>query len=113
MTDRALRHLLTDITGNTHRAEFCIDKLYSPDSARGRLGLLELRGFEMPPHLHMAMVQSLLVRSLVAWFWDQPLRAPLIRHGANLHGRYLLPHFLIHDIADVAADLRARHRVRD
>jgi uncharacterized protein (DUF2126 family)/transglutaminase-like putative cysteine protease len=106
ITDRALRHLLVDITGNTHRAEFCIDKLYSPDSPRGRLGLLELRGFEMPPHLHMAMVQSLLVRSLVAWFWDEPLRAPLIRHGANLHGRYLLPHFLIHDIATVAADLR-------
>jgi uncharacterized protein (DUF2126 family)/transglutaminase-like putative cysteine protease len=106
VVDRALRHLLTDITGNTHRAEFCIDKLYSPDSARGRLGLLELRGFEMPPHFQMAMVQSLLVRSLVAWFWEQPLRAPLIRHGANLHGRYLLPHFLIHDIADVAADLR-------
>ena len=106
MTDRALRHLLVDITGNTHRAEFCIDKLYSPDSARGRLGLLELRGFEMPPHLHMAMVQSLLVRSLVAWFWDEPLHAPLIRHGANLHGRYLLPHFLIHDIAAVTADLR-------
>jgi uncharacterized protein (DUF2126 family)/transglutaminase-like putative cysteine protease len=107
ITDRALRHLLTDITGNTHRAEFCIDKLYSPDSARGRLGLLELRGFEMPPHFQMAMVQSLLVRSLVAWFWDEPLRAPLVRHGANLHGRYLLPHFIIHDIADVAADMRA------
>ena len=107
VADRALRHLLTDITGNTHRAEFCIDKLYSPDSARGRLGLLELRGFEMPPHYQMAMVQSLLVRSLVAWFWDEPLRAPLIRHGQNLHGRYLLPHFIIHDIADVAADLRA------
>ncbi len=107
VTDRALRHLLTDITGNTHRAEFCIDKLYSPDSPRGRLGLLELRGFEMPPHHQMAMVQSLLVRSLVAWFWDEPLRAPLIRHGANLHGRYLLPHFLIQDISDVAGDLRA------
>ncbi|MCV7149039.1 DUF2126 domain-containing protein [Mycobacterium riyadhense] len=107
VTDRALRHLLTDITGNTHRAEFCIDKLYSPEGPRGRLGLLELRGFEMPPHLRMAMVQSLLVRSLVTWFWGEPLRAPLIRHGANLHGRYLLPHFLIHDIAEVAADLRA------
>jgi uncharacterized protein (DUF2126 family)/transglutaminase-like putative cysteine protease len=105
--DRALRHLLTDITGNAHRAEFCIDKLYSPDTARGRLGLLELRGFEMPPHVQMAMVQSLLVRSLVARFWEEPLHAPLIRHGANLHGRYLLPHFLIQDIAAVAADLRA------
>jgi uncharacterized protein (DUF2126 family)/transglutaminase-like putative cysteine protease len=107
VTDRALRHLLTDITGNTHRAEFCIDKLYSPDNARGRLGLLELRGFEMPPHFQMAMVQSLLVRSLVARFWDEPLRAPLIRHGANLHGRYLLPHFIIQDVSAVAADLRA------
>jgi uncharacterized protein (DUF2126 family)/transglutaminase-like putative cysteine protease len=106
IADRALRHLLTDITGNTHRAEFCIDKLYSPDSARGRLGLLELRGFEMPPHFQMAMVQSLLVRALVARFWDEPLRAPLIRHGDNLHGRYLLPHFIIQDISDVAADLR-------
>jgi len=107
VVDRALRHLLTDLTGNTHRAEFCIDKLYSPDSARGRLGLLELRGFEMPPHAQMALVQALLVRSLVSRFWDEPLRAPLIRHGDNLHGRYLLPHYVISDIAEVAADLRA------
>ena len=106
VTDRALRHLLTDITGNTHRAEFCIDKLYSPDSPRGRLGLLELRAFEMPPHHQMAMVQSLLVRSLVSWFWEHPYRGRLIRHGADLHGKYLLPYYIISDIAMVAEELR-------
>ncbi|MCX4093731.1 DUF2126 domain-containing protein [Nocardia sp. alder85J] len=105
--DRALRHILTDLTGNTHRAEFCIDKLYSPDSVRGRLGLLELRGFEMPPHDRMAMVQSLLVRALVLRCWTEPYTAPLLRHGPNLHGRYLLPHFVLDDIGEVVSDLRS------
>jgi len=98
---------MTDSGGNTHRAEICLDKLWNSDSATGLQGLIELRAFETLPDVGLQSLAALFVRTILAMLASEPLRAPLVRHGARLHDEYMLPSVLWQDVEQICRDLAA------
>jgi uncharacterized protein (DUF2126 family) len=104
--DLLFRDLLMDRSGNTHRAEISVDKLWNPFAPNGRLGLVEFRAFETHPAPAVQSVTALFVRAILARLAADPFNAPFVRWAGELHDRFFLPAFVWEDLAIICADLR-------
>lgn len=105
--DLMFRDLLMDRSGNTHRAEISVDKLWNPFAGNGRLGLVEFRAFETHPEAAALSLTGLFLRAILARLAADPFRAPFVRWAGELHDRFFLPSFLWEDLCAICADLRA------
>jgi uncharacterized protein (DUF2126 family) len=108
--DLLFRDLLMDRSGNTHRAEISVDKLWNPFAPNGRLGLVEFRAFETHPQRSVQALTALFVRAILARLCAEPYREPFIRWNGELHDRFFLPAFVWEDLVAVCEDLR-RHGI--
>jgi uncharacterized protein (DUF2126 family) len=104
--DLLFRDLLMDRSGNTHRAEISVDKLWNPFAPNGRLGLIEFRAFETHPVRAVQSVTALFVRAILARLCAAPFREPFIRWGGELHDRFFLPAFVWEDLTAICDDLK-------
>jgi uncharacterized protein (DUF2126 family) len=103
---RALAPLLVDASGNSHRAEVNVEKLWNPGlGARGTLGVIEFRALRMPPTPGALVAAAALFRAVIARCALAGYRAPLVDWQADLHDRWALPHFLARDLRQVLGDL--------
>ncbi len=105
--DLLFRDLLMDRSGNTHRAEISVDKLWNPFAGNGRLGLIEFRAFETHPDPAALSLAALLVRAIIARLAKAPVSTHFIRWNGELHDRFFLPSFVWDDLEAVCSDLRA------
>jgi uncharacterized protein (DUF2126 family) len=105
--DQFLKNLLTDSSGNTHRAELCFDKFHNASMNNGILGIVELRAFETFDVTESMSVVALFIRTIIARLFVQPFTEPLKRFGPDLHDRYFLPAFLWEDTLAICEDLKA------
>jgi uncharacterized protein (DUF2126 family) len=96
-----------DRSGNTHRAEISVDKLWNPFAPNGRLGLVEFRAFETHPSAAVQSATALFIRAILARLAADPFNAPFVRWAGELHDRFFLPAFVWEDLAKICADLAA------
>ncbi len=105
LINETLRHLQTDVTGNSHRSELSFDKFWNTSWPAGALGLIEFRAIESLPRADWMSSVALLWTCLAAYLLDARVPRNLKRFGTKLHDEYLLPECLWTDLEAVLAEL--------